>query len=159
MSRVVAKRNIVESENFLIGQDTPRDMPSTGPARIDPAVIEPTDRPIDKTWAEEMQFNEDILVVRVHESTDKNADPVPDVGVNGQMQCFQRGVEQFVRRKFVAKLAQSKVTTFSQVKKIDSAGNEFYQNVPHTALKYPFAVVEDPSPRGKVWLQSLLAQA
>lgn len=158
MPRISVKRSILETGDHQVGQDKPIDMPSTGPARLVGGEIEPTDRPIDKKWADEMQFNEDILVIRVHETTDKNSDPVPDVGVNGIMQCFQRGVEQFVRRKFVAKLAQSKVTTYSQTKKVDSEGNEFYQQVPHTALKYPFAIVSDPNPKGAAWLTSLLAQ-
>lgn len=150
-----------ETEEQVVGQDKPRVMKSTGPAKqsLEAAQIEPTDRPVDKKWAETMQFNEDVLTVMVHESTDKNAEPIVEVFNGGIAQRFIRGKEQEVKRKFVEVLARAKMTTYTQQAYKDDNGVDSIRQVPHTALRYPFSVVRDPSPRGKDWLKSVLAEA
>ena len=61
-----------------------------------------------------------------------------------------------VKRKFVEVLAKSKITTYSQEKYRDNDGNESYRQIPHTAVRYPFSMVEDANPRGRDWLKSIL---
>ena len=136
-------------------------MKSTGPAKrsLEPAHVEAVERPINKDWADTMAFNEELIKVMVHETTDPNATPIPDVYVNGIGQRFIRGQKQDVKRKFVELLARSRKTTYSQEKVRDDNGNESYRNVPHTALAYPFSVLEDQNPRGADWLTAILAEA
>lgn len=155
------KRQEVDAAAEQVGQDAPRVLKSTGPAKkaLEPAKIEVVESPIDTEWAANMKFNEEILRVIVHESTDKNAEQIVEVFNGGIPQRFIRGQEQEVKRKFVEVLARAKMTTYSQEKVRDDAGNESYRNIPHTALRYPFAVLMDPSPRGKDWLKAILAQA
>jgi hypothetical protein len=143
-----------------VGQDRKRDMKSTGPAKsaLEPATVEVVDRPIDKEWADAMAFNEETIKVMVHETTDPVAVSIPDFYNGGIPQRFIRGQEQLVKRKFVEQLARCRKTTFSQEKVRDNNGDEFYRNVPHTALAYPFSVVEDPNPRGRDWLKNILAE-
>lgn len=161
MPRVAAAKKGLEAAEQVIGQDRPRTMKSTGPAKesLAPSHIEVVDRPVNKDWADMMAFNEEVIEIMVHESTDKNAEIVVEVFNGGIPQRFIRGQTQAVKRKFVEVLARAKETRYSQEKVRDDEGNESYRNVPHTALRYPFSVVKDPSPRGGDWLKSVLAEA
>jgi hypothetical protein len=144
-----------------VGQDKPRILKSTGPARkaLEPATVEVVDRPIDKEWADAMAFNEEQIKIVVHETTDATVVSIPDFYVNGIPQRFIRGQEIVVKRKFVQLLARCRKTTFSQEKVRNGNGDEEYRNVPHTALAYPFSVLEDPNPRGRDWLKNIQAEA
>lgn len=154
-------RKHFEAADQQVGQDKPRTMKSTGPAKqaLEPAQVEVVDRPVDKQWAEQMAFMDEIVTVMVHESTDENAEPIVEVFCNGVPQRFIRGKEQPVKRKFVEVMARAKGTRYSQEKYTDANGVEGYRQVPHTALRYPFTVSEDKNPRGKDWLKSVLAEA
>lgn len=153
-------RNDVDVDASHVKQPAPRDMKSTGPAleSLDPPEIVVTDRPIDKSKAGMLAFMEEELVVQVHETTDVTDDPVPCVTNDGVNQFFIRGQEQTVKRKFVEVLARAKKTTYTQQLAKDSAGNDFYRNVPHTVPRYPFTVMHDPNPRGAAWLKALRAE-
>lgn len=155
-----AKKKVVESNEQQMGQDHPRAMKSTGPAResLEPSQIEAVDGPVNKEWAEAMRFNEEILEVVVHESAEKNAEKIIEVFNNGIPQRFVRGQKQPVKRKYVEVLAKAKITTYTQEKRTDDDGNQSYVNIPHTACRYPFAVLSDPSPNGSAWLQKVLAE-
>lgn len=154
-------RKHFETEEQKVGQDKPRVMKSTGPAKqsLEAASIEVVDKPVDKVWADQMAFNEEVIKVLVHESTDKNAEAIVEVFNGGIPQRFLRGQEQDVKRKFVEVLARAKMTTFTQEKYKDGDGVDSVKQVPHTALRYPFSVVNDPNPRGKDWLKAVLAEA
>jgi hypothetical protein len=111
-------------------------------------------------YAAQLAFMEEKLDVIVHESTDKNADPIVDVYVNGVPQRFIRGQVQTVRRKFVEVLANARETSI-QTKNLTGNDGEVMQRInKHTALRYPFSVSNDPSgPRGAVWLKQVLSAA
>lgn len=159
MPRIARKEFDAAAEK--VGQDRPRTIKSTGPARkaIEPALIETVDRPVDKDWADQMAFNEEPVRVLVHESTDKNAELIVEVYNNGVPQRFIRGQAQVVKRKFLEVLARAKMTTQGQQLIKDGEGNDTYRMVPHTALRYPFSVMEDSNPRGADWLKAVLAEA
>jgi hypothetical protein len=152
-------RNDLETNEQVVGQDRPREMPSTGKARIDPPHVEVVDRVVDKDHLENLRFNEDVLTIVVLDSTSPTDDPVPYVINDGRRQAFIRGQEQKVKRKYVEVLARMKYTTFSQEKYKDSQGIDAIRNIPHSALRFPFVVRHDPSPRGKAWLQAILSEA
>jgi hypothetical protein len=153
-----AKKQQTDAAAETIGQDRPRAQKSTGPAResLEPAHIEAVDRPVDKDWADQMKFNEEPVKIVVHDSTEKNAERVVEVWNNGISQRFIRGQEQVVKRKFMEVLARAKITSYTQEKVRDEDGNESYRNIPHTALRYPFSVIEDLNPRGREWLRTVL---
>lgn len=165
MARVY-KRKMTESQEQKAGQDTTREFNADG------ELNKPRSETVDghhlietagaeagnKKWLDEMAFMNEEVTVRVHPSTDKNANPFPEVFVNGRVQRFVRGAEQKVRRCFVEVLARAKGTTFDNVKMKDPEGEDKYVYPTHTAEVYPFVVIGD-TPKGDVWLKRVMAQA
>lgn len=111
-----------------------------------------------KKWFDEMAFMNEMVTVRVHPSTDRNAHPLPDVYVNGRVQRFPRGEEIQVRRCFVERLALGRMTTFNNQKVKGPDGEDKYVYPAHTAEVYPFTVIND-TPKGEAWLKNLLRAA
>ncbi len=161
---VSRSRGASEPMEQTIGQDHPRGMSSTGPASeaLEPAYIEPVERPIDQAKLDELIFMEDMLTVYVHEDPNPQADPYPFVGNGGDRNTvyLRRGEHQQIRRKYVEVLARSKITTFKQQKTVDDMGNDKYIHLPRTTLRIPFSVTQDPAgEKGRLWLQGVLAEA
>lgn len=153
---VRSTRQYMDTEEEQVGQGQSRTLHARGKARLDPTTVIPVETPVSKDKLEALVFNEDVVTIMVHDSTNPTDEPFPEVWVNGIVQRFMRGQEQNVKRKYVEALARAKRTTYSQVKLPDNAG---YKNVPHTALRYPFNVIQDPSPKGRDWLKAVLAQS
>ena len=159
---VRSTRQFVETEEEKVGQDRPRNMKTRGPAResLEPSYIERVDKPVSKSKLDMLAFMEEMVTVMVHDSTNPNDDPYPEV-INGgdrNRQYFIRGREQKVRRKYIEVLARMKRTTYTQEKYKDGNGDDAYRQIPHTALRVPFSVTED-SERGKQWLRGILSEA
>ena len=185
MARVY-KRKMTESQEQKAGQDTTREFTADGELNkprseavdghhlIETAGTKPVFRAdmtasekmeamvihaqSQKKYLDEMAFMNEEVTVRVHPSTDKNANPFPEVFVNGRVQRFVRGAEQKVRRCFVEVLARAKGTTFDNVKMKDTEGEDKYVYPTHTAEVYPFVVIGD-TPKGDAWLKQVMAQA
>lgn len=158
----VAPSKTFEPLDHQIGQDHPRKMDSTGPAResLEPSYIEAVDRPIEELNQEKLamlQFMEEPVTVHIHTTTDKTAEPIFEVFNGGQREVFRRGETKTVARKFVEILATRKPVSYEQVRKQDANGIYHDIQVPTTALKYPFSVTNDPNPRGADWLRFTLA--
>lgn len=148
----------LDTEDVELAQGSPRKQKARGNAResLEPALIEPADRVIDRGWAENMAFANEKVTVTVHESTEKNAEPIVEVFCDGIPQRFIRGQAQEVKRKFVEVLARARSTSYSQREERDGGFVEGSVFDPHTALRYPFSVNHDPNPRGADWLKSIL---
>ena len=157
--RPVEFKKYVETEEQQVGQDHPRVMKSTGPAKdsLEPAYIQPVGRVYSPEKMELLKFMEEEVTVMLHDSTNPTDEQIPCVWNDGRSQYFIRGKSQRVKRKFIEVLARAKKTTFTQEKDRDADGNEFYRQVPHTALIYPFNT-EGDSPRGQAWLKQILAE-
>lgn len=158
MAKTSRKPKNIDTTDFKVGQDKPRNMPSTGPARIEAAEIEIVDGPDWKNRAETEAFFEEKIEIMVHPSTDKSAEQVVQVWNNGRSQFFIRGQTNTVRRKFVEVLARAKQTAYTQEEYVDHLGAKAIRNVPHTALRYPFSIVRDTNPKGADWLKKVLAE-
>jgi hypothetical protein len=141
-------------------QDRPRDMKSTGDAMesLDERVIDTVEGPDAMAHAQELLFMEEKLEIMILDSTDKNAERVIYVGVNGRNQYFQRNTAQVVRRKFVEALARAKETRYTQEEYMDANGDRAIRNHSHTALKYPFTIIRDENPKGAAWLRKVLSE-
>lgn len=125
----------------------------------DPSMPEFDARPVnDEKLAMLAFFNEDIDV-RIATTSDKQADQVFEIIVNGKINFFRRGEKKTVKRYIVDHLARMKLTTYSQQEVINDKGEKSIANIPTTSLKYDFSVERDPHPRGKDWLRSVLAEA
>lgn len=159
---VVTNKNI-EPLEYAVGQDLSREMKSTGPAEeaLSKPDIEVVKGDKPKSWYEEMQFMEDVLVVYMHPSSDPTAEPLPYVanGGDNNTQFFIRGQEQNVKRKYVEVLLRSRKTRFTNEKFVDTNGDDAYRYPADTTLAYDFTIRHDPAgDKGKAWLENLLAQ-
>lgn len=113
----------------------------------------------EKSHAEELKFMEETVEILVHESTDKNAEPIVEVFCNGTPQRFIRGKPQQCKRKYLGILASAKETSIATNEAMNQMGERFTRIDKHTALKYPFSVIRDDNPRGATWLKAVLASA
>jgi hypothetical protein len=68
-----------------------------------------------------------------------------------------RGVPTDVKRKYVEILARMKETRYSQHTNNPSAPDQIEMRARH-GLSYPFDLVEDKNPRGRAWLNHVLAE-
>jgi hypothetical protein len=106
-----------------------------------------------------LAFMEEPVQVHIHDTSEKNADPVFDISVNGKKKTFVRGQEYTVKRKFVEGLARAKPVSFGNEEYTKPSGERAVRWPSHRGLRYGFSVVRDDNPRGKAWLKDILAQS
>ena len=174
MTQKYTPRKMVESQEHQPAAQAPRefneagDLPSQKIAGVDghhqaTPVLESIGfdangkRIRSKKWHDEMAFANEQVLVRVHDTTDKNAQELPEVFVNGRVQRFPRGQEISVRRCFVERLARAMATTYGNVKVKGPDGEDKYIYPARSAEVYPFTVIND-TPKGQKWLKDLLQQ-
>lgn len=109
--------------------------------------------------AEELAFMEQEMLVRVEESTDPSAEKFVEIFCNGVPQRFLRGHWIKTKRKFVEVLARAKPFNVSTPEATDANGDRTTRIVTTGAVRYPFQVNGDPSPRGRAWLFGILQEA
>lgn len=103
-------------------------------------------------------FMNDILTIEIHQSTDKEVNPVIIPSVNGINQPIFRGLAAKVKRKFVEALARNRHTGYEQVVHNITKPHKYVMN-PSMVVKDSFTVHHDPNPRGRQWLQGILSEA
>ncbi len=116
------------------------------------------DSPQFKEKAEELKFMEEPVEVMIHQTSEKDADMVFDIQVNGRPQIFVRGQTYLVRRKFVEGLARAKPVHYVNEQYTQKDGTFGVRYPSRRGLRYPFTVTEDVNPKGKGWLKAILAQ-
>jgi hypothetical protein len=102
-------------------------------------------------------FMNEMVTVMVHSSTDENQSPHVILNCNGTNQPLMRGVPSTIRRKYVEILAHMKETKYSQVTRNPAAPDQIDMIARH-GLAYPFELMEDANPRGRAWLNNVLAE-
>lgn len=124
------------------------------------------DAPVIETVAESRDFRalaadeafmNEMVEVLVHSSTDENQAPHVIVNCNGTNQPIVRGVPTTIRRKYLEILARMKETKYSQVTRNPAAPDQIDMIARH-GLAYPFELINDANPRGRAWLQNVLAE-
>ena len=110
---------------------------------------------------EEEGFMHEKLSIRFHETADPNAPKLVEVGVGIEgrdvRRAFERGkIYNDVPRFLVEVLAHAKVTDLRQ-KQGPSGRPDDIVNVEKHAFYYPFEVLHDPNPKGRAWLEKVLA--
>ena len=129
-----------------------------GDATIEPvSVLTGEGGEINKLAQEEAFLNE-LVTVRVHESTNENDPPHFILSVNGTNMPVFRGYETTMKRKYVEVLARMRETKFSQPPRDmmnPEAGNVL---IPRTADVYPFEVIKDTQ-AGREWLRKIRQSA
>lgn len=151
----MARRPMVDTTNEYLGKESQFNIDEIGSGSPD---IEVVDRVLSNDKFEEERFMNEKLSITVHDSTEEVEEPLVYVAVNGINQFIKRGYPQEVRRCFVERLARMKKTTYNQTLDERKGEAEFNRLRSHHALRYPFSVNYDPSPKGPAWLQGILAE-
>ena len=124
------------------------------------------DQPIVETVAESRDFSQlaadeafmnELVTVHVHSTTDENQAPQFILNCNGGNQPVVRGVDITIRRKYVEIMARMKETKYTQVTPNPAAPDVSEMRARH-GLVFPFNLVNDPNPRGRAWLENVLAE-
>ena len=124
----------------------------------DAPQVEPVSTVADwRTLAASEAFMNELVTVMVHSTTDENQAPHVIVNCNGINQPIIRGVPTQVRRKYLEILARMKETKYTQHTPNPAAPDVIELRARH-GLAYPFEVTEDANPRGRAWLNHVLAE-
>lgn len=108
--------------------------------------------------AREEAFMNEFVTVQFHAPSDPNQPTFVPIRAGDLMVSVPRdGRPYVIKRKYVEVVARAKMTRYSQVRRVLANGEEIVENVPHTALTYPFSVLEDKNPRGRAWLEKVLS--
>lgn len=114
-----------------------------------------SDAELRKIMEDESFMNEPVTV-RIATTTDKNAPPMAMPQVNGVNQPIFRGVPTTVKRKYVEALARARETSYQQ--QADPNSPDKIDMVPTTVLSFPFEILRDNNPKGRAWLEKVLAE-
>ena len=117
-----------------------------------PATIE-----FGREMGEEVFMNEKVTV-RLQDTTDDNAPTHIILSVNGTTQPLFRGVLTEVKRKYVEVLARCKESKYTQ-RVANPYEPDRIEMVTRTALAYPFELIDDKNPKGRAWLNAVMAEA
>lgn len=132
--------------------------PLLKPDKDEEHYLEGIEGPAAMSRANELAFNEELVKIVVHDSTNPNEENPVQVASSGRRVFIWRGQETLVRRKYVERLARAKITAVGQKRAVDAEGNNSYSYPKTSALKYPFSVVEDINPKGRDWLRKILSE-
>lgn len=120
-------------------------------------AVEPvTDEQAAKTAIEKEAFMNEPVRIIVAETGEEGSLQVITPCVNGVNQPIVRGQETVVKRKFVEALARCRTTKYQQ--RHHPIERDKIENVPITVQTYPFSVLEDRNPKGRAWLQGIVAE-
>ena len=123
----------------------------------DQSIETPATTEFGREMSEEA-FSNELVTIRIQDTTDDNAAPHFIANVNGSNQPFFRGATQIVKRKFVEVLARCKESRYSQHTSNPMEPDRITMTQ-RTALAYPFELLEDKNPKGRAWLNAVLAEA
>jgi hypothetical protein len=113
--------------------------------------------------AQQLAFNEELLTITLHASTDPNAEQMVYLAVNGigagpnGVPWLPRDQPITIKRKFVERLCRARPVAYGNVERTNEFGERVITYPKTSALKYPFSVVEDKNPKGGQWLIGLLS--
>ncbi len=151
-----------DSKDMEIGQGNERVLKSAGPAAeaLEPSlIVKANEQPYDGEKMAMLAFMAEPIEIRIGTTTDKNAEQCFEININGRLEFFRRGETKTVPRFIVDRLLRLKETVYTQKEVVNAEGVKDIVNIPHTALKYDYAITRDDNPLGKSWERSVLAEA
>ena len=157
---VASPSGAASTDDLEVGQQAERVMRSSGPAResLDKqSLIQVTDQPLDSDYVAMIAFMNETIEIKIHETTDENAEQVFEININGRPEFFRRGETKTVLRYYVDRMLRMKETKYRQRETFEN-GERTMRQVPVTAVKYPFSVTDDKNPLGKSWLKAVAAE-
>jgi hypothetical protein len=147
----------VNSGDFRLNQPPPIIL-AEGPLAREAEDIAVVDTPLMSDYAKELAFNEDILTIRLERSSEKFAPKIIQVAVQGVNAWIQVGIPQRLARKYVEVLARSKPMDV-QTDVLQRDGEDPVNSINRTVRsRYPFSVLNDPSPMGFEWLSRIMVE-
>lgn len=162
------KSRYSKSTEEMAGPAAPSvDMPASGDFTSDdvPDIEVVADIEADrKDWADKMKFAREMVQIRIHDTSDPNAEPRVPVCVNGELSHpkfgnhLPRGTEIWVRRCVAEQLARSKPISVKTVKTQDHDGNDTARIERKVGALYPFELI-NPKPADTAWLKRVRAEA
>ena len=129
---------------------------------VDPQIdVDPVAQNADlRKIVEDEAFMNEVVTIMLYPTTDPNAPPYALLNVNGERIVVPRSRKVAVKRKHLEVLARMKETRWVQNVPEGYVGQIGAESlVGHTALAYPFNVIEDKNSRGAPWLENILAEA
>jgi len=148
------------ASDFEIGQGETRKFDGVDLKSFEPSVIaQATEHGQDKEKLAMLAFMAEMVTIRIATTTDRNAEMVFPMNINGQPMLFRRGETKTLPRYFVDRLLRLKVTTYGQELVLNKEGVQSYVYPPSSGLKYDFSIIRDDNPLGKSWERSVLAEA
>jgi hypothetical protein len=151
----VLTTKIIESAEQPLGHTVRK--PKAGTKAGEPQLVAVAERMPDPEKLAMLAFMDELVTIRPATSTDKNAEQIFELTINGKTELFKRGEPKTVKRKYVDLMARLKVTAYTQRDAVGADGERQILNDPHTALKYDFAMLKDSNPLGESWLKATLA--
>ena len=104
-------------------------------------------------------FMHDVVVVRIHPTSDVRAAPFVFVGVNGDSRWLPRDLPVKLQRKHVEVLARSKEMQIRTQETRDPNADDRSVVRRTTSSPYGFELMWDKHPKGRAWLSRVMAEA
>jgi hypothetical protein len=146
----------LETSELPIGR-TERAAPTQDNPVGAPKLVDVGERMFDQEKLANLAFMAEPVTIRVPTTTDKNAEQVFEININGKPFFFRRGETKTVPRYVVDHMARLKVTAYRDREVFNAEGVKQILHEPSTGIKYDFAMVNDSNPMGEHWLKATLA--
>lgn len=159
----MAGRPKVQKESFTgdmeVGQPSDLIIPAEGVIAREPEAIAVLDKPLNKAYADDLAFGEDVLDIMLQPSSEENAPMIIDVYVNGEAKWIPVGERVQLKRKFVEVLMRSKPISIQT--NHEDIGSKMVQNrvIRNQRSKYPLSIIHDPSPKSAEWQRRTMMEA
>lgn len=103
-----------------------------------------------------LAFMAEDITIRIGTTTDKNAEKIFELNINGRNFMFRRGQSYTVPRYVVDRMLRLKPTVYTQEEVVNSEGSKEFVHHGHSALKYDFTVERDGNPKGHEWHRAVM---
>ena len=114
------------------------------------------ENPAFKKHADDLAFMAEPVMIMIHETSERDAENIFMVSVNGDQHRLERGKQYTLPRAHVAVLAAARPVHYENQEYVDTDGTRKVRWPSRRGLRYPFSVVQD-SDRGRAWLRTVLA--
>ena len=158
----ISTRNAIDTDSEQIGQEQTHIIPSHGDLDREDfkSNFATIDTPMGSAHVQELMFMEELVQVMIpFGANPETEEQFVDVGNNGVRQFIERGVPQWVKRKYVEVLARAKRDKVSTPEFIDPTGAKATKIISTPSLIHGFNLIEDKNPNGHAWLRRILAEA
>lgn len=111
-----------------------------------------------KNKAANIAFMKQLVTIHIHMTTDRQADKIFSIGVNGRQWSFERNKEYTVPRYVVEGLLRAKPMTYGNDEITKSNGERTVVHPIQQGCRYPFAIVHDTYPKWREWMAFTMQQ-